>query len=131
MFINNKKMAIEMTKKFAAAARKFGTQEYKDLQEVRKDYPNFKVVTITRKVTTQKDSYKGLTYTYMETYIKAHDDDKNSIMSEYEMLRGISKAAQEALAEPCSYNEMKNWFLKKFTEIADFHKMREELLKTA
>ena len=41
------------------------------------------------------------------------------------------QAAQEALAEPCSYNEMKNWFLKKFTEIADFHKMREELLKTA
>ena len=131
MFINERKMVIEVSKKFAAAASKYGTQEYKDLQEVRRDYPNFKVVTITRKVTTQKDSYKGLTYTYMETYIKAHDDDKNSIMSEYEMLRGISKAAQEALAEPCSYNEMKNWFLKKFTEIADFHKMREELLKTA
>ena len=131
MFINERKMVIEVSKKFAAAASKYGTQEDKDLQEVRRDYPNFKVVTITRKVTTQKDSYKGLTYTYMETYIKAHDDDKNSIMSEYEMLRGISKAAQEALAEPCSYNEMKNWFLKKFTEIADFHKMREELLKTA
>ena len=131
MFINERKMVIEVSKKFATAASKYGTQEYKDLQEVRRDYPNFKVVTITRKVTTQKDSYKGLTYTYMETYIKAHDDDKNSIMAEYEMLRGISKAAQEALAEPCSYNEMKNWFLKKFTEIADFHKMREELLKTA
>ena len=131
MTINYTAHTIMMTKKFAAAASKYGTQEYKDLQEVRRDYPNFKVVTITRKVTTQKDSYKGLTYTYMETYIKAHDDDKNSIMSEYEMLRGISKAAQEALAEPCSYNEMKNWFLKKFTEIADFHKMREELLKTA
>ena len=131
MFINEKKMVIEVSKKFYTAACKYGTQEYTDLQEVRHDYPNFKVVTITRKVTTQKDSYKGLTYSYMETYIKAHDDDKNSIMAEYEMLRGISKAAQEALAEPCSYNEMKNWFLKKFTEIADFHKMREELLKTA
>ena len=131
MFINERKMVIEVSKKFAAAASKYGTQEYKDLQEVRRDYPNFKVVTITRKVTTQKDSYKGLTYTYMETYIKAHDDDKNSIMAEYEMLRGISKAAQEALAEPCSYNEMKNWFLKKYPAIADFHKMREDLLKTA
>ena len=128
MFINERKMVIEVSKKFAAAASKYGTQEYKDLQEVRRDYPNFKVVTITRKVTTQKDTYKGLTYTYMETYIKAHDE---SIMAEYEMLRGISQEAKDALAEPCSYNEMKNWFLKKFPAIADFHKTRENLLKTA
>jgi hypothetical protein len=47
------------------------------------------------------------------------------------MLRGISQEAQDALAEPCSYNEMKNWFLKKYPAIADFHKMREDLLKTA
>ena len=131
MFINEKKMAIEVSKKFYAAASKYGTQEYRDLQEVRRDYPNFKVSVVTRKATTQKDTYKGLTYSYMETYIKAHDDEKKSIMAEYEMLRGISKAAKDALAEPCSYNEVKNWFLKKFTEIADFHKMREELLKTA
>jgi len=131
MFINEKKMAIEVSKKFYAAASKYGTQEYKDLQEVRRDYPNFKVVTVTRKATTQKDTYKGLTYTYMETYIEAHDDGKKSIMAEYEMLRGISQAAKENLAKPYTYNEMKNWFLKKFPAIADFHKMREDLLKTA
>lgn len=131
MFINERKMVIEVSKKFYAAACKYGTEEYKNLQEVRRDYPNFKVVTITRKVTTQKDTYKGLTYTYMETYIKAHDDNNKTIMAEYEMLRGISKEAQDALAEPCSYNEMKNWFLKKYPAIADFHKMREDLLKTA
>ena len=128
MFINERKMVIEVSKKFYAAACKYGTQEYKDLQEVRRDYPNFKIVTITRKVSAQKDTYKGLTYTYMETYIKAHDE---SIMAEYEMLRGISQEAKDALAEPCSYNEMKNWFLKKYPAIADFHKMREDLLKTA
>lgn len=131
MFINNKKMTIEVTKKFAAAACKYGTQEYKDLQEVRRDYPNFKVVTITRKVATQKDTYKGLTYTYMEAYIKAHDDNQKSIMAEYEMLRGISQEAKDALAEPCSYNEMKNWFLKKFPAIAEFHKKRGELVTAA
>jgi hypothetical protein len=128
MFINERKMVIEVSKKFYAAACKYGTQEYKDLQEVRRDYPNFKIVTITRKVSAQKDTYKGLTYTYMETYIKAHDE---SIMAEYEMLRGISQEAKDALAEPYSYNEMKNWFLKKFPAIADFHKTRENLLKTA
>ena len=68
MFINEKKMAIEMTKKFAAAARKFGTQQYRDLQEARRDYPNFKVVTVTRKATGNQDTYKGLTYKFMEDY---------------------------------------------------------------
>ena len=49
-------------------------------------------------------------------------------MTEYEMLRGMSADAQEALAAPCSYIEMKAWFLKKFPAIAEFHKKREMLL---
>ena len=57
MYINEKKMAIEMTKKFAAVARKFGTKQYWDLQEARRDYPNFKVVTVTRKATGCQDTY--------------------------------------------------------------------------
>ena len=57
MFINEKKNAIELSKKEAAAAAKFGTREYKALQEARKDYPGFKVVTITRKSTAKKESY--------------------------------------------------------------------------
>ena len=127
MFINNKKMAIEMTKKFAAAARKFGTQEYKDLQEVRKDYPNYKVVTVTRKTTVKKDNFKGLTYEYMEKYIATHDDD-GKIQEKYNDLRGLSERAKAALAEPCSYLEMRAWFLKTYPEIAKFHEDREKLL---
>ena len=117
-----------MTKKFAKAAAKFGSKEYKSLQAARHDYPDFKVVTVSRKASSQKESYKGLTYSYMESYIESHDDEEKSIMAEYEMLRGLSQEAQEALAEPCSYNEMKEWFLKKFPAIAEFHKKREMLL---
>jgi len=131
MFVNEKKNAIELTKKEAAAAAKFGTPEYKALQEVRRDYPGFKVVTITRKSTAKKESYKGLTYGYMETYIQKHDDEENSIMAEYMMLRGLSEEAEEALAESFTYQEMKEWFLKKFPAIAEFHKKREALLAAA
>lgn len=127
MFINNKKMAIEMTKKFAAAARKFGTQEYKDLQVVRKDYPTYKVVIVTRKTTVKKDNFKGLTYEYMEKYISSHDED-GKIMAEYQDLRGLSERAKEALAEPCSYLEMRAWFLNTYPAIAKFHEDREKLL---
>ena len=128
MKINQKNQTIEMSKKFAKAAEKFGSEEYKQLQEARRDYPNFRVVTVSRKASGQKESYKGLTYSYMENYIKTHDDEKKTIMTEYEMLRGISAEAQEALAETCGYTEMKAWFLKKFPAIAEFHKKREMLL---
>jgi len=128
MYINEKNRSIEMSKKFAKAACKFGTDEYKDLQNARRDYPGFKVVTITRQVSTKKDTFKGLTYEYMEKYIKAHDDEDQSIMSEYLDLRGLSEDAKAALAEPCTYPEMKNWFLNKFPAIAAFHQKREAAL---
>lgn len=128
MTINMKNRTIEMTKKFAKAAAKFGTDEYRQLQEARRDYPYFKVVTVSHKTSAKKDSYKGLTYAYMEKYIETHDDDEKSIMAEYLMLRGLSEEAQEALAEPCSYQGIKDWFLKKFPAIAEFHKKREEIL---
>ena len=131
MFINEKKNAIELTKKEAAAAAKFGTREYKALQEARKDYPGFKVVTITRKSTAKKESCKGLTYAYMEAYIEKHDDEEKSIMAEYKMLRGLTDEAEEALAVSFSYQEMKEWFLNKFPAIKTFHETREKALEKA
>lgn len=121
MFINEKKNTIELSKKEAKAAAKFGTTEYKQLQEVRKDYPTFSVVTVTRKTTTKKNTYKGLTYEYMEMYIEKHDDDDQSIMAEYLNLRGLSDEAKENLMEAHSYIEMKKWFLKKYPTIREFH----------
>lgn len=128
MYINAEARTIEMSKKFAMSARKYGTDEYKDLQNARRDYPGFKVVTVTRQAPTKKESYKGLTYEYMEKYIKAHDDENQSIMAKYLDLRGLSDDAKEALAEPLSYYEMKCWFLKTFPAIAEFHKKREAAL---
>ena len=49
-------------------------------------------------------------------------------MTEYEMLRGKSDEAVEALAESMSYKEMREWFMKKFPAIAEFHKKREAAL---
>ena len=131
MKINQKNRAIEMSKKFAKAAAVFGSVEYKQLQEVRRDYPDFRVVTVSRKTTGKKETFKGLTYEYMELYIQKHDDEQQSIMAEYKMLRGLTEEAEEALAVSFTYLEMKDWFLKKFPAIAEFHKKRESLLAAA
>ena len=128
--INTKNSTIELnSKKFAIASSRYGTDEYKELQNARRDYPDFKVVVVARKNTkNNKPSFKGLTYEYMENYISKHDDEQNSIMEEYMILRGMTDEAEEACAETCSYQEMKEWFLDKFPAIAEFHKKREAIL---
>ena len=129
--INAKNRTIELTKTFATASSKFGSPEYEQLQMARKDYPNYKVVTITRKAPkSDKPTFKGLTYEYMEKYIKSHDNAEEN-MAEYMELRGISEEGEEALAESFNYQEMKDWFLDKYPEIANFHEKRAELIEKA
>lgn len=125
--INNKARTIEMTKKFEKAARRFGSDEYKMLQEARKDYPTYKVVVKTS-TAKSKESFKGLTYEYMEKYIAAHDDEDKTIMADYEMLRATSDEAKTVLAEASSYGEIKKWFFEKFPEIKAFHEKRAKTL---
>ena len=122
--------SIEVSKKFATLASRYGTDEYKALQEVRRDYPGYEVVVVaTRKA--PKSSYKGLTYEYMENYILSHDDEKNSAMKEYMNLRAMTDEAEEACAEACTYQEIKTWFLDKYPAIAAFHETRAKLVEAA
>ena len=119
--------SIEVSKSFNTLASRYGTDEYKALQEVRRDYPGYEVVVVaTRKA--PKSSYKGLTYKYMEDYIAKHDDEDGTILEEYMTLRAMTDEAEEAFAESLTYQEMKEWFLDKFPAIAEFHKKREAIL---
>ena len=124
--LNTKKNTIELTKTFATAAAKFGTEEYKQLQEVRRDYPTYRVITVSR--TAPKPQFKGLTYNYMEKYIEAHDDEKQSIMNDYLDLRAMSDAAKDAMAEAASYQDVKDWFLNTYPAIKEFHEKRNKIL---
>ena len=120
---------IEMSKTEAKAAGKINSEKFNELHTLRTMYPTFEIVikaSSTKKST--KENYKGLTYDYMAKYITAHDDEQKSIMAKFEMLRGTSAEAQEALADSASYKEIKEWFLKQFPAIAEFHKKREDAL---
>ena len=75
------------------------------LQEARRDYPGYKVTVGKTKNKEQKNAFAGLDYDYMEKYIKTHDDDKQSIMNEYLMLRGKSDDALEIQAGSASRRE--------------------------
>ena len=71
MKINEAARTIEMTKMFYRAACQFGTEEYKMLQEARRDYPGFTTSIAQPKKNSKapNEAYKGLDYKYMEKYI--------------------------------------------------------------
>ena len=127
MKINEKKFTIEVTKAFAQKASRVGSPEYYELLEVRHNFPKFKVVV---NQTKSKDSFKGLTYAYMEKYILAHDDEKGSIMAIFHELRGnVVSEDDELQAESLTYGEIKMWFLDTYPEIKNFHESRADRIK--
>ena len=118
--VNHDNQTIEITKSLDNAARRYGSEGYIFLEDVRANHPNYRVVV---KVTKRSGSRKGLTYKYMEEYIQKHDNEKGSIMQEFNVLRG--KAAPEGNTEwdtsvVASYLEVKAWFERKFPEIEQY-----------
>ena len=108
--VNHQTRTIEMNKTFADKASRFGSNEYDALMLAREQNPGYATKVITRKTTkSDKPSYKGLTYEYMEKYILTHDDEEQTIMNEYMALRGMTEEAEDALAESLTYQEMKEW----------------------
>ena len=109
--LNHKNRTIELTKKFAADSSHFGTDEYKMLQEARRDYPNYKVVIASRK--NSKSNFDGLNLDYMELYISKHDDAEHSIMNEFEILLARDEDSKAAGLQAAPYLKVKNPWRKK------------------
>lgn len=128
LVINDKNGTIEMTKKFAAAAKFFGSQEYKKLQKARSHYPNYYVKV--RSAARKADHFKGLTFNYMENYIKKHNME---LLSDFYTLCGKTEEGEEQeFAATATYGEIKKWFLKQFPELNIKRKSIDEILgKTA
>ena len=105
---------IEINKIFAKMAENPFSEEYAALQNLRKDYPVYKVRTREINKNPNKESWKGLTYAYMEDYIRTHSD--KATMDEFNEKRLISKCHSKAFRYPV----IKKWFLEKFPEVANF-----------
>ena len=95
-----------------------GSVEYAQLQRVRQDYPDFAVSTRTCRKNENKESYKGLTYAYMEHYILTHEskDAVLEVLDEYNELRLIAECHSRSRRYPV----IKRWFLAKYPEIMEF-----------
>lgn len=106
--INFENKTIEMTKAFANKARRYGSDEYNEMISVCNAFPTYKLVT---KNSAKKNgaTMKGLTYDFMEKYIKTHNAD---LLSEFYTLTG--KDSNDDFAVSASYGEVRQWFLNQF-----------------
>ena len=115
---------IIMDRTFAKKVQNTNSEEYRHLQQVRKDYPTFKVETRQIKKNPNKETYKGLTYDYMRFYIFTHEpaDNRKNVIEEFEELVLISQCHSQSKRYPV----IKNWFLNKYPEIKEFGISNEE-----
>ena len=104
---------ILITAAFARASMNPDTCEYKKLVEIRMLHPDYSVVKRSIKKNPEKESYRGLTYAYMEHYIMMHDKS-GEVMKIYQELR------LRALCHSIRYAHIKKWFLEFYPEIDDF-----------
>ena len=116
--LSHAKREIVMDRTFAKLAENTMSAEYAHLQQVRRDYPTYTVVKRQIKKNSNKESYKGLTYEYMETYILSHGTSETRIanLREFNEMRLIAECHSKAFRYPV----IKAWFLEMYPEVKNF-----------
>ena len=116
--INHANRTIVMDRTFAKNALDTRSEDYAHLQAVRRDYPNYQVVQRHIRTNSNKNTYAGLTYDYMESYILTHGTEETRVTNfkEYQEMRIIAQCQGKAFRYP----KIKCWFLEQYPEIARF-----------
>lgn len=123
------KNLIILNSTFAKKARRIGSPEYSQFQEVHSEFPTFKVVQRQIRKKSDQEHYKGLTYDYMRAYIaenvgkdKATDEEREAAVKEaLDVLENkifISKCHSNTQRYPA----IRNWFLATYPEVKEVFK---------
>ena len=103
---------IILSKAFAKKAMNTNNPEYRAFVEAKRTFPTYTIVYGKIKANPNKQTYKGLTYAYMEKYISLHDKN-GKIMADYREMRLIAECCKS------EYPLIKEWFLETFPNIAE------------
>ena len=103
---------IVISRPYSIRAAIPNTKEYKLLAEIKSVYSDYTIV-IREIKKPPKESYKGLTYSYMEYYITTHENAE-ARMAEYNEIR------LRAECHDMKYGNIKKWFLSAYPKIDDF-----------
>ena len=133
--VNRTNRTITITKAYNAKASIYGTIEYDTLTKIQSQNPGFRVVVQS---STRKSVPLGkITRPQIEKYIKSHDDENQSIWSEYLKLRGTTDDEDEEkenedeirVKVSASFFEIKKWFAKQYPCFAEEAKARKKEIK--
>ena len=116
--LNHFNKEILISKTFQKAAMNPNSNEYKDLAEIQKQHPDYKIAQRAIKKSENKQVYHKLTYEYMREYIILVSSPENEIAAVEEFDDMILRSRCQCRAN--RYPVIKRWFLKKFPEIKEF-----------
>lgn len=120
--IAREEKTIYVSKNFLITASQFGTPEFNELMDAKRNYPTFEVKEYKIKRNPSKQTYGNLTYEHMKEFIEAYETDEKQradVLNEYEAVQVIAKTQKAA------YVYVKKWFLGKYGD--EFKKHQEEL----
>ena len=92
---------IEISKAFATAAQKAKTSAHKQLMEIRKAYPGFRVIIRKTEIKESKQTYKGLGWDEMRRRIIEWSGENSPNLV----------ALEKAIADKVPHPTVKSWFL--------------------
>ncbi len=121
--LDHESRQIVMDRTFAKLSANIRNTEYQMLQDVRRDYPDYQVVTRRIKKNHAKECYKGLTYAYMRDYITRHSGTRSKEYQTFSEMIDISKCHSDAFRYPV----IKKWFLDTYEEIKTYGIVVDEI----
>lgn len=96
-------MTMTMTSEFANRAYDPTTSEYEILTRLQRDFPKLRVVRKTHRSPKSPNPEKGLTYNWMEKYIRLHEN-ADELLELFQKVKGTGRG----------YLYVKAWFVKQF-----------------
>ncbi len=104
---NHANKVIKISKRFANAAEKFNSPEYKQFVQLVADFPTYSIEVVEIKKKENKVSYKGLSIDEMKRFIKSRSEEEAEL---------FEKVITIAKNKTSPYAVIKKWFLKKYKE---------------
>jgi len=107
--VDEVKMTVTVSKDFLKKAGQFGTPEFIEALEMRKE--GFTILERKIKKNPDKQTYADLTYDKMKSVIEGYWTDKEEREAKLEEFEYVKKWAK---TQPGSYAKVKNWFKEKY-----------------
>ena len=114
MKINYTNNTIEMRKSEAKKASVIGSEEYKALLGAKSDFPSYSIKIVSRE-SKKSDHIRGLTYEYMEAFIK-REGTPEQLERFHELCNGAFQLGDTRIR----YGSIRKWFLEEFPQIMAF-----------